>query len=84
MKSKTVITKENMSSLASKVVWALKYLDTKSGSGMMVTTDPEAKSFKTIAWQEDFMDVLDKVGIVVDRPKYYEQKYSKKKTECKP
>jgi hypothetical protein len=69
-------TKEQVVHLAKCAIFALNYLKCQ-GSGCMVKTDPKDGSFKTMAWQEDFMDALESVGVTVDREEYWKRKDGK-------
>jgi hypothetical protein len=66
--SATMTDKDRFNLMASKVIWALKYLRDR-GSGMMAygVNDPNAASIKMIHWTEDFCDALDKCGIKINR-----------------
>jgi hypothetical protein len=61
--------------LASCVLFALKYLDTKGGSGLTI----DAKTRKITRWQDDFMKALDGVGYVIDRDDYWKVRQESKK-----
>lgn len=60
--------------LANCVVFALRYLDTKGGSGLSFNRETK----KITRWQDDFIDALDKAGIVVDRDDYWKAKAEQK------
>lgn len=54
--------------LANCVAWALSHMKTVgSGGGVMFNS----RTGKMKVWQHDFMDALEKFGIVVDRKKYF-------------
>ncbi len=63
------------SKLGSCVLWALKFLDTKSGGGLVASADLKVLQ----AWEDNFMDALDGIGYVIDRKSYYENKANKGK-----
>lgn len=54
--------------LAGCVVFALKFLNTKGGGGLMFNPTTGALGG---SWQDDFMDALDGCGIVTDRKAYW-------------
>lgn len=59
--------KDMVESLGSCVLWALKFMKTSSGAGMVF--HPETGVIEP--WQEKFMNALDKTGYVIDREAYY-------------
>jgi hypothetical protein len=63
--------KQMAEKLAGCVTFALKFLDTRSRTAVMINL----KTGKSKPWQDDFMDVLDECGIKIDRKKYWKQKY---------
>lgn len=64
--------KELKTQLAKDLIWALKFLRTKSSGGVRVTSDD-----KMVVWQESFMDSLSKLGVEVDREEYWKMKEGK-------
>ncbi len=54
--------------LAQRVIWALKYLRTRSSRGASVF---HVNTASTQPWEEWFFDALDMVGYHVDRKKFY-------------
>jgi hypothetical protein len=67
--------KEIASGLAGAVVWALKFLDTNSGSSLMINM----KTGVARPWQEEFFDRLEKAGLHYDRDAYYAERAKKKR-----
>jgi hypothetical protein len=61
-------------SLGSRVLWALKFLDTKHG-GLVAN----ANGGEMQLWEDWFMDALDGTGYVINRKSYYEGKAGKKR-----
>lgn len=65
--------------LARCAIFALKFLDAKSGGGMRVRHNAEGGIEKIERWQDTFMDALDKAGVIVDRDEYWKSKIEKPK-----
>ena len=58
--------KEKAGVLASKVIWALKYLDCK-GSGCMIRENEDGTKMIFVSWIDDFIEALASVGLVVKK-----------------
>jgi len=67
------VDKQAVTDLARCVAFALKFLDTKNGTGLRY----DFATGKATVWQEDFMDALDKIGVIVDRDAYWKKKTKK-------
>jgi hypothetical protein len=68
--------------LGSKVIWALKYLDSKSGSGCMMITE-DTGNVKIVSWLDDFADALKLVGWNVNMEQLFELRNPSKKKKQK-
>lgn len=70
-------TDEQVHELSRRVIWALKYLRTRSGMGVVMIKEDDQK-FKTQPWEDWFMDALEQSGYEVDRSAYYASRDGKK------
>lgn len=63
------VKKADLQHLAECVAFSLRCLQAgRSGAGVMF----DMATGKVKVWQHDFMDALEKIGIVVDRKAYFE------------
>lgn len=65
--------------LAQRVLWALKFLKTPGGGGMVPLSEPGEEAFEVKPWEEWFMDALDAFGYHIDRAKFWDAKDNPKK-----
>jgi hypothetical protein len=65
--------------LAECVLFAVKFLDVKSGAGMRFKPGADGKPSVIGRWQDTFFDALDKVGYEVDRDAYWKAKTAKRR-----
>lgn len=61
-------TQELHTQLAKDLIWALNFLDTRRG-GLRGSLSGISK-----VWQETFMDSLSRLGVEIDREKYWKMK----------
>lgn len=66
--------KKSAAELASRVIWALKFMRTSSPGGVVATEDG-----KLTPWEHWFMDALDDVGYSIGRKKYFENRSNKRR-----
>jgi hypothetical protein len=79
-KPKRTNWKREAANLARCVVFAVKYRKHLSRGGTVMQVGPDKKP-RFQAWEENFMDALDRVGYVIDRKKYWAEESGKRRSK---